>query len=307
MVVSLVFLLLSAAGAGAAAAAAGAPPRPPAAAHSPLFARRQHISDGSSSGSSVLDSDDDQMGWVLAQLKLLPPLAKPHVSRPACWYMGGPLSPAQRGVLREYARVLRVQPLCGYSHEADGPCTEAKINREVNATFTTMISPWYAGFWNASLPPTWTGPEEASELNATKFELASILSQLQGCNATSGMLGSILIDNERFWVRGPADPLHVAWNAAVDRKNNLVYDMVKSFFPDTHVEWFGRGAVRHSENDQGAGTGLSGTTPGNEGWLDCPYFSLRERGDSLGVSLYTVPEIGCESLCHVSFFSRRRS
>lgn len=233
----------------------------------------------------------DQLDWVLSQLRSLPPLDKPHVSRPACWYMGGALSPNQHEMLREYARVLRALPLCGYSHEADGQCAEANIIKQVNATFTTMISPWYGGFWNDSLPPTFTGAAEQQELNATKQTLIGLSRYLSECNAT-GMLASVLIDNERFWVRGQSDPQHEAWNSAVDRKNNLVYTMVKSYFPNARIEWFGRGAVRRSENDQGAGGSLSGTSGGTDGWIDCPYFSLREHGDSFGVSLYTVPEIG---------------
>ena len=159
-------------------------------------------------------------------------------------------------------------------------------------------APWYAGHWNASLPPTYTGPEEKEELNSTRNTLVGLAKHLAACNASTDLLSTVLIDNERFFVRSNAsDPSVAAWNAAVDRKNNLVYDQVKEFFPKAHVEWFGRGAVRRSENAQGGGGSLSGTEKGGDGWTKCSYFSLREKGDSFGVSLYTLP-VSCVDAPH---------
>ena len=83
--------------------------------------------------------EQDQLAWVVAQFKQLPALKKPHLGRPACWYTGAPLHPLQRALLREYARVLRVLPHCGYPHEPDGPCAEVKIAKEVGATFNIQL------------------------------------------------------------------------------------------------------------------------------------------------------------------------
>ena len=95
--------------------------------------------DGVAHPPALRQEEQDQLAWVVAQFKQLPALKKPHLGRPACWYTGAPLHPLQRALLREYARVLRVLPHCGYPHEPDGPCAEVKIAKEVGATFNIQL------------------------------------------------------------------------------------------------------------------------------------------------------------------------
>ena len=90
-------------------------------------------------GDGSHEADQDQLEWVVDQLKLLPALEKPHLGREACWFMGAALQPLQRQLLREYARVLRAVGYCGYYHESDGNCSEVNIVRSVDANFTTMM------------------------------------------------------------------------------------------------------------------------------------------------------------------------
>ena len=77
----------------------------------------------------------------------------------------------------------------------------------------------------------------------------------------------------------PPDPCTTqAWKDALTRNNNLVYDAARQAFPSTFIEWYDRGAEFR--------------WPDASGWAMHAYCTMAEKGDSVGVSLYTVPEIG---------------
>ena len=76
----------------------------------------------------------------------------------------------------------------------------------------------------------------------------------------------------------PPDPCTTQlWKDALTRKNNLVYDAARAAFPSTFIEWYDRGAIFR--------------WPSPSGWALHSYFTMAERGDSFGVSLYRLPEI----------------
>ena len=114
------------------------------------------------------------------------------------------------------------------------------------------------------------------------------LSHHLGTDDARRLVTAIALDSETFYSESGVemDPV------AVDHKHNLITDAAKAVFPGIWIERFGRGAVRHSENDDGMPGGKPADDALGGGWIDADYYSLNERGDSFGVSLYTVAEIG---------------
>ena len=214
-------------------------------------------------------------------LRPLPPLPKPHLSWPI--YFGpsaanpqGP-TPELEALLTEFARVTRALPLSlGTSEEEVAKAVE--IARAAGANITLNYSPWL-NFLNKHLPPTHVGPEEGEELSSVRTMLLNV-SRWLGHAGGEGMATALLLDSETFFTHASDPPVQ---RAAVDRKHDLIFNLTRSVFPTIRIEQFGRGGCRHNENDQGRGSG---------GWGTSAYYSLRERGQMLGVLLYTVPELG---------------
>ncbi len=86
-------------------------------------------------------------------------------------------------------------------------------------------------------------------------------------------VSALLLDSERFHVQ----PGNTAWNDAITKKHNLVYDIGRELFPDALIIYFGRGIHR--------------VAYGN-GWGQHGYYTLQEKGDVYSCALYRVPEIG---------------
>lgn len=189
--------------------------------------------------------------------------------------------------MNEFARVTCSLPLSPGCMPAAAR-TAASIATASNATINLYWSPWQdPARWQHGHNASWTGPDERATVAHFKSTLLNVSRSL-GSEASRRLVTVILLDSETFYSETGVemDP------AAVDRKHNLITAAAKAVFPGIFVERFDRGAVRHSENDDG----MPGGTPADDalggGWIDVDYYSLKERGDSFGVNLYTVSEIG---------------
>jgi sialidase-1 len=233
----------------------------------------------------VLNQDGPEFNPVFqratALLMPLPSLPYKHHSWPI--YFGpsavnhwGPSAEFEQ-LLVQFARVTGALPLSIGTNPLE-VAEAVKIARLANATLTLNYSPWM-GYLEKHLPPTTRGIPESEEVNGTVAVLKNVSHWLDQANGT-GLITTIVLDSEIFFTH-PSEP--AAYQQAVDRKHDLAFNLTREVFPAIEVLQFGRGGWRHDENDEGAGHG---------GWGTSAYYSLRERGQALGTTLYTVPEIG---------------
>ena len=104
-------------------------------------------------------------------------------------------------------------------------------------------------------------------------------------------VGAVLIDQEAGWsgcANGsrpdPSDPVVQAMN----KKNNLVYDTSKEYFPDAYVEQYGRGAVSRC-----SGLGDWSTDPVHAKACWCSTVAGSWRGLAAGAGNEDVSSRGC--------------
>lgn len=218
--------------------------------------------------------DDEQVRSWLAELK---PLPKVHYSWPV------PLGRIPEELLYEYVRLTHAVSLSGewskpeQMDQAVAVCKRVNSDApEIPASIRINYSVWHRRF-GKDLPPTDTGPTHQAELDYLKSRLEFLRDELRTANRkqdTEIRISAMLFDSEHFHVR----PDDAAWNRAITAKYDAAYDMVREFFPGVRIEWYARGAIH---------PGASST-----GWSQAKYFTLEEKGDSFGCSLYQVPEIG---------------
>lgn len=67
--------------------------------------------------------------------------------------------------------------------------------------------------------------------------LSATIAEVNMRRGTHVQISAVLLDQERF-NSNLSQPLDSAWNLAVDRKNNLYFDRVKSLLPNAVVEWY---------------------------------------------------------------------
>lgn len=214
---------------------------------------------------------------LLSWLRELKPLPKVHYSWPL------PFRTISDDLLYEYARLTHAVSVAGEWH------TEAQIDRAVRickrvngakpkipATIGVNYSVWHRRF-GKKLPPTDSGKTHKAELDYQRQRLTALRDLLAAANRkhnTNVVVSAILFDSERFHVKKDDDK----WNAAITTKYNAAYDLAREVFPKVRIEWYARGAVQPGAS--------------NSGWNQASYFTLKEKGESFGCSLYQVPEIG---------------
>lgn len=204
-----------------------------------------------------------------ATLSRLSELSKEHYSWP---FSSAFLDdPKNKKLLYEYARLSHSITIWGYWATQEQVLRVLKILTAVNqkqphlpATLSLTFRPWSVRF-PVDASPMHQGREEAIELEYLHERLTTIRNWLETYNTAHGtniQLGAILLECERFFIKEANELGATAWNAAIDRKHNLVYDSVRSVFPQAKVEWYARS--------------LSSL------------FTLKEKGDSFSVPLYRV-------------------
>jgi hypothetical protein len=229
---------------------------------------------------TLCQADDAKISHeqMLTWLRELAPLQKVHYSWPIDF------KSAPNELIYEYARITHAVSVSGEWHNHDEVDQAVRLCKRVNetkpaipATIGVNYSPWHRRF-DKDLPPTDRGTTHQAELDYLRERLGVIRAELKAANEryeTEIPATCVMLDSERFFIRKD-DP---NWNDAITAKYDAVYDIVLDVFPKARIEWYLRGAIQPSATE-------SGWTEGG-GW-----FTLKEKGDYFGCSLYCVPEIG---------------
>jgi hypothetical protein len=214
---------------------------------------------------------------VVAWMKELKPLPKVHYSWPL------PYKTISDEVLFEYVRLAHAASLSGEWSSPEQIDRAVEVCQRVNAakpkipaSIGVNYSVWHRRF-GKELPPTDTGRTHEAELSYLRSRMEAIRDGLAAANAKHGAnvaVTAVLFDSERFHTKKD----DAKWNAAITQKYNAAYDVVRDVFPKVRVEWYARGAIH---------PGASAT-----GWSQSTYFTLDEKWETFGCSLYQVPEIG---------------
>eukprot|EP01043_Picozoa_sp_COSAG02_P011526 COSAG02_NODE_424_length_22575_cov_79.088361_22_plen_501_part_00 len=220
-------------------------------------------------------------------LKNLSELPKTHYSWPIpAQYLASSAPYFIDGLMHDYVRITGACSLTldvstgGLNHSALRVCAEiceavapVRLAAQLPApTINVNYSPWYKHF--PGTDPTVGGAAEQAELAS----YAAVLAELKALLPTVGLgkttLGAVLLDSEKFKYTSSSSP---AYRQALTRKHDLIWNATRAAFPSVRIELYDRGAVSKWD-----------TTPT---WTVSPYYTLEERGESLSLSLYTVPEI----------------
>jgi hypothetical protein len=218
-------------------------------------------------------TDEQLLEW----LKELKPLPKVHYSWPV------PLETLPDELLHEYVRLTSAISLSGEWGTAEQIERAVAVCKRVNAdkpkvaaSIGINYSVWHRRF-GQELPPTDVGPTHQAELDYLTTRMETIRDALAAANQmheTDVAISAILFDSEHFHVK----PDDVEWNKAITAKYDAATDIVRTIFPEVRIEWYARGGIH------------PGASP--SGWSEATYFTLDEKAESFGCSLYQVPEIG---------------
>jgi hypothetical protein len=214
---------------------------------------------------------------ILTWMKELKPLPKVHYSWPV------PFDKFSDETLYEYVRLTHAVSLSGewgkpeQMDQAVAVCSKVNEGKpKIPASIGINYSVWHRRF-GKDLPPTDTGPTHQAELDYLRSRLEGMRDALASANQkdkSNVTVSAILFDSEHFHVRTD----DAGWNQAITAKYDAAYDIAREVFPKVRIEWYARGAIH---------PGASST-----GWSEATYFTLKEKGESFGCSLYQVPEIG---------------
>lgn len=230
----------------------------------------------SGGGMSAVDAPPPE-AQTLEWLRELKPLPKVHYSWPL------PMRQISDSVLLEYARITQALSLSGewsQSRDIERAVSVCKMvnaaSPKVPATIGVNFSVWHRRF-DKDLPPTDTGATHWGELAYLRRRLDWVKETVANANRkyqANVSVSAMLLDSERFHTKTN----DVAWNEAITAKYDAAHGIIKDVFPKVRVDWYARGAVH-----PGASV---------KGWSEAKYFTLKEKGDSFGCSLYHGPEIG---------------
>jgi hypothetical protein len=213
-------------------------------------------------------------------LRGLKELQKVHHSWPIpADYLGSSDPAFAGGLMHDYVRIsgacsLSLEELNRTLLNSCAEICDAVAHTRTGAppTITVNYSPWYHKF--PSKDPTVTGPPEAAELAELRTQLMNLKSWLPAAGSGSTQLGAVLFDSEKFHYSTHDS---ATYRAALTRKHDLIWNLTRQVFPGVRIELYDRGAVEKWDTDPG--------------WTVNTAYTLEEQGESLGVSLYTLPEI----------------
>ena len=210
-------------------------------------------------------------------LRELKPLPKVHYSWPL------PFKTISDDVLFEYARLTHAVSVSGEWHTAEQidravrMCQRVNVKKpKIRASIGVNYSVWHRRF-GKKLSPTDRGATYRAELDLLRTKLSALRAELAKANRKHGAqvaVTCVMFDSEHFHVQAN----DAKWNKAITANYDAAYDIVQNIFPKVRIEWYARGAVH---------PGASST-----GWSQSTYFTLKEKGNTFGCSLYQVPEIG---------------
>ena len=219
---------------------------------------------------------------LLAWMQELEPLQKVHYS----WALVP--NSYRYGVIplvREYVRLAHAASVSMEWVEAQGIDELVGLCKEINSTnpetparLGLTHSPWHIVFPDG-YPPTYTGPEHYEEIAIFQGHLEDISLWLDEANDnhnTNVEVGAILLDAEQFERKEVGEAGYEVWNAALNQKYDVIYDLCKEYFPAARVEWYGRGRYRRCAKPRA--------------YCESNRFTYDEGGDSFSLSLYTITE-----------------
>jgi hypothetical protein len=233
-------------------------------------------------GSEPLPDPDDSepVTTVLEALQAIPPLPKPHHYAPSV------IShlPEWREYQREIVRITRSSGVAGaYSETPTRRAIEAAVeaNLAEPAALPTMLhmywGPWLVEHIGQPHPVTDFGPLYVQGLDRMRTTFTNQKAWIDQANLDYGsniQVGRVFLEIELWPIPNGGDP---AWEAALLRRHEECYDLVKSIFPDASVVWYNRGAIYEG----GPPNGLIAYGPKR-------LFTGAERGDACSTSLYRI-------------------
>ncbi|HUW85216.1 MAG TPA: hypothetical protein VMZ31_20730 [Phycisphaerae bacterium] len=219
------------------------------------------------SGQTLPASQPPTAAQVAEWLEVLKPLPKVHYA----WSIQRPLAVTPNDPrLYHYVRITHVFPLSSYWTSPKEIGSAVITCRAVNATkpsipatLSIVWSPWHYKFGD-DRPPTDFGPSHRAEIEFFREKHTLVKRWLTAANArhhADVRVSALVFDSEQFTVK-PGDD---AWNNAMTRKYNEIYDVAKEMFPDAQVIWYARGLSSR--------------------------FTLKEKGDAVSCDLFRVPDI----------------
>jgi hypothetical protein len=148
-----------------------------------------------------------------------------------------------------------------------------KTNPKIPSTIGINYSPWHRKF-KKDLPPTSRDISYYEEIEYFELRLKLIKEWINKSNKKYGTdvnVTAILLDSERFYRQQDDEK----WNNAMQEALDTIHKKAVQIYPETRVEWFGRGIVRAD------GATFSKTI----------YFTGKEIMPTLSCSFYTLPEM----------------
>jgi hypothetical protein len=155
----------------------------------------------------------------------------------------------------------------------------ARVNKTkpaIKASLGINFSPWHRRF-DKKLPPTDRGPTYWKEIAYFEERARLVEKWIEDSNKkyhSDVKVGAIILDCERFVTKKDDK----AWNEGMREALDAIHLKAQSVFPDSRIEWYGRGITR---------------APSGDGWVKTGYWTGKEIMPSLSCSLYSLPEIEC--------------
>ena len=247
-------------------------------------------SSGSSGGIGADDSDESDesdtpegtpsKAEVLAALQALPPLPKPHYYAPSVMAY----NPDWLDYNREIVRITRTSGIAGaYAEYRTRFAVQVAVEAneaEPDAIPTGLHmywAPWLIEYKSAPHPPTDFGDLYVQGLERMRTTLANQRAWIDTANTMFNSdidVTQCFLEIEFWPIPLDDDP---EWRAALLRRQDECYDLIKSYYPNATITWFNRGAIY----DRGRGNGLvfySGTRQ----------FTELEKGDTCSTTLYRL-------------------
>jgi len=216
---------------------------------------------------------------VLNVLRGLPPLSKYTYSAPSVIaYL-----PEWTDISRELVRITRTSGIAGaYTLSMARKAIQAAIAADqaepdaLPVALNVFWAPWLVEYKLNPHEVTDFGDEYVSGLDRMRTFFGNLRTWIDDANAEFGsnvQLKYVHLEIE-VWQVSVYDPVGAA---ALLRRHNECYDLVKEYFPEATVNWFGRGAV-------GAGANPAGLIVNDVN----SRYTHEERGDCCSTLLYGV-------------------
>ena len=245
------------------------------------------------------------------QLTGLPALPKPHYASNSGIGAKDLANPGRMALWGEFARIAHSLPisLMGWGASAAEMQTVIALASQHNASISGEYSPWYSSHVEAGCKPICStcGPlpagvcdptvtaNETQELDILRDRLGNLTSLAAAHNGQHPVKVSLVfLDGERFVYNGTSS---TAWKAALTRKHNLIYDLIKSLAPQATVVQYGRGGLTRTVPDS---IPIPNFHPkpfypiSAHGWptpFYAGYYTGEEKGDCYSTYLYSLHQV----------------